>query len=88
MKLTNRPTKTVRKSKVEDERHAFGVSTINPRMMDTISFCEKCGAPVQVRYMNAHWKVCVRKEATAETPRRAKVVKATKAAAALKATKK
>jgi hypothetical protein len=72
MKLTNRTTsKNARKNKVEDERHAFGVSTINPRMMDTVSYCEKCGAPVQVRYMNAHWKVCVRKEAQSERPRRA-----------------
>ena len=78
MKLTNRTiNKTARKVKVEDERHAFGVSTINPRMMDTVSFCEKCGAPVQVRYMNAHWKVCVRREAQSEKPRRAKA-KATK----------
>lgn len=73
MKLTNRTiNKPARKVKVEDERHAFGVSTINPRMMDTVSFCEKCGAPVQVRYMNAHWKVCVRREAQSEKPRRAK----------------
>jgi hypothetical protein len=74
MKLTNRIVvlKNGRKGKVEDDRHAFGVSTINPRMMDTVSFCEKCGAPVQVRYMNAHWKECVRKESEADKPRRAK----------------
>jgi hypothetical protein len=79
MKLTNRiiVSKNTRKPKVEDDRHAFGVSTINPRMMDTVSFCEKCGAPVQVRYMNAHWKGCVRKESEAERPRRAKATKTT-----------
>jgi hypothetical protein len=72
MKLHNRaPQRIVRKNKVEDERHAFGVSTINPRMMDTVSYCEKCGHPVQVRYMNAHWKECVRREA-AQTPRQAR----------------
>lgn len=72
MKLHNRTIqRTGRKNKVEDERHAFGVSTINPRMMDTVSYCEKCGEPVQVRYMNAHWKECVRKEA-AGAPRKAK----------------
>lgn len=74
MKLTNRILfKNGRKEKVADERHAFGVSTINPRMMDTVSFCEKCGAPVQVRYMNAHWKQCVRREAQMDRPRRAKI---------------
>ncbi|HKZ71365.1 MAG TPA: hypothetical protein VI547_04870 [Anaerolineales bacterium] len=73
MKLTNRTSKTTRKNvKTEDDRHAFGVSTINPRMMDTVSYCEKCGAPVQVRHMNAHWKQCVRKEGNKESPRRAK----------------
>ncbi len=74
MKLTNRtlliPSKA-KKPKVEDDRHAFGVSTINPRMMDTVSFCEKCGQPVQVRYMNAHWKDCVRREAQLDRPRKA-----------------
>jgi hypothetical protein len=74
MKLTNRILfKNGRKEKVADERHAFGVSTINPRMMDTVSFCEKCGAPVQVRYMNAHWKQCVRREAQMDRPRRPKI---------------
>ena len=75
MKLTNRTTqRSGRKNlKAEDDRHAFGVSTINPRMMDTVSFCEKCGQPVQVRYMNAHWKQCVRKEAGMQRPQRIKV---------------
>jgi hypothetical protein len=74
MKLTNRVTqRTGRKNlKTEDDRHAFGVSTINPRMMDTVSYCEKCGQPVQVRYMNAHWKQCVRKEALLQRPRHTK----------------
>ncbi len=77
MKLTNRIKPARKNNKVEDERHAFGVSTINPRMMDTVSYCEKCGAPVQVRYMNAHWKQCVRKEAVGDRPprTRAKSVK-------------
>jgi hypothetical protein len=73
MKFNNRSIKSARKpNKVEDERHAFGVSTINPRMMDTVSYCEKCGAPVQVRYMNAHWKECVRKEGNGKPGRQAK----------------
>lgn len=76
MKLTNRtllrtPSSKGKPPKVEDERHAFGVSTINPRMMDTVSFCEKCGMPVQVRYMNAHWKDCVRREAQLDRPKKA-----------------
>ena len=78
MKLTNRMKPARKTNKVEDERHAFGVSTINPRMMDTVSFCEKCGAPVQVRYMNAHWKICVRKEAAGDRPRRARAKSAKK----------
>ncbi len=73
MKFSNRASKIARKNpKTEDDRHAFGVSTINPRMMDTVSFCEKCGQPVQVRYMNAHWKECVRKEAQNEIAHRIK----------------
>ncbi|MBM4424203.1 MAG: hypothetical protein FJ030_12580 [Chloroflexi bacterium] len=74
MKLHNRIIQRTaqKKNKVEDERHAFGVSTINPRMMDTVSFCEKCGEAVQVRYMNAHWKECVRKEARGDDRLRVK----------------